>query len=115
MIFPARTKNFYFAANTGTEYADFWNNLWQQAASVLESAERVVLCGYSLSPVDERAHKLLLSAPKKDAEIVVASGDDTQCIVGAYRNTGYVRAVAADEVLFQKWVGSSASNVVGML
>jgi hypothetical protein len=25
MIFPARSKDFYFAANTGAEYAEFWN------------------------------------------------------------------------------------------
>jgi hypothetical protein len=104
MIFPARSKEFYFAANTGIEYAEFWNKLWCQAADALESAARVVICGYSMISVDERARKLLLSAPRKDAEIIVASGEDTERIARDYREAGYARAAAADEVLFQRWV-----------
>ena len=113
MIFPARKKDFYFAANTGIEYAKFWDDLWRQAAEALESAARVVICGYSLLSVDERARKHLLNDPKKDAEIVVASGEDTERIVRDYREAGYASAVAADEVFFQKWVASFASSVAG--
>jgi len=113
MIFPARSKEFYFATNTGIEYAEFWDDLWRQAKKALESAARIVICGYSLLSVDERARKHLLNAPKKDAEIVVASGEDTGRIVGDYREAGYARAVAADEVFFQKWVASFASSVAG--
>ena len=57
---------------------------------------------------------MLLSAPKKDAEIMVASGADTARIVGEYRNSGYGRAVAADEVLFRDWVASLAHTVAGI-
>jgi hypothetical protein len=114
MIFPAQSKDFYFAANTGVEYAGFWNKLWGQAAEALESASRVVICGYSLLEVDERARKLLLSAPKKGAEIVITSGDDTEHIVRDYQNAGYVRAAAADEVFFEKWVALSSSIGVGL-
>jgi hypothetical protein len=113
MIFPARSKDFYFAANTGIEYAEFWDDLWRQAAEALESAARVVICGYSLPSVDERARKHLLNDPKKDAEIVVASGEDTERIVKDYRGAGYARAVAADEVLFQKWAASFATGAAG--
>jgi len=113
MIFPARAKDFYFAANTGIEYAEFWDELWRQAAEALESASRIVICGYSLLTVDERARKHLLNDPRKDAEIIVASGEDTERIVRDYREAGYVRAVAADEVLFKKWVASSARSVAG--
>jgi hypothetical protein len=113
MIFPARSKDFYFASNTGIEYAEFWNKQWKQAEEALESATRVVICGYSLGSVDERARKLLLSAPKKDAEIMVASGADTERIVADYREGGYAGATPASEVLFQKWVASFASSVAG--
>ena len=57
------------------------------------------------------ARKLLLNAPKKDAEVVVASGDDTERIVGEYRQEGYPRAAAAEEVLFQQWVARLADRV----
>lgn len=113
MIFPARSKNFYFAANSGTEYAEFWDGLWRQAAEALQSAARVVICGYSLLPVDDRARKLLLNAPRKGAEVIVASGEDTERIVRDYREAGYARAVPADEVLFQRWVASVASSLAG--
>lgn len=111
MIFPAQSKDFYFAANTGIEYAEFWNELWRQAALALRSASRVVVCGYSLLNVDERAREMLLSAPMKDAEVTVASGTDTARIVGEFQSAGYGRAVAADEVLFQDWVASLAHTV----
>jgi hypothetical protein len=114
MIFPARSKDFYFAANTGIEYAEFWDDLWWQARKALESAARVVICGYSLLSVDERARKHLLNDPKKDAEIVVASGEDTERIVKDYREAGYARAVAADERFFQKWVASFASSIAAI-
>jgi hypothetical protein len=114
MIFPARSKDFYFAGNTGIEYVEFWNDLWRQAAEALRLSTRVVICGYSLLPVDERASKLLLNAPKKDAEIVIASGEDTERIARNYREAGYAGAMAADEVFFQKWVASFAGSVVGI-
>jgi len=114
MIFPARAKDFYFAGNTGIEYAEFWNYLWRQAYVELQSATRVVLCGYSLLPIDERARRLLLKAPGTDAEIVVASGGDTERIVREYRDAGYARAAAAEDVLFDKWVARSSDRVPAM-
>ena len=111
MIFPARSKDFYFAANTGIEYAGFWDELWQQADVALQLSTRIMICGYSLLPVDERARKLLLNTPKKDAEIVVASGDDTDRIVKEYQIAGYERAMPAGEVLFQEWVASFSNSL----
>jgi hypothetical protein len=108
MIFPARSTEYYFASNTGTEYTGFWNDLWEQARVALRTASRVVICGYSLQGIEERARNLLLGAPGKNAEIVIASGNDTENIVREYRNQGYGRATAAEEVSFEKWVRSSA-------
>jgi hypothetical protein len=111
MIFPARSKDFYFAVNTGIEYAEFWNDLWRQAQVALQSAARIVICGYSLLSVDERARNLLLNAPKKDAEIVVASGTATERIIKEYRDAGYAKAMAAEEVLFRQWMARSTNRV----
>jgi hypothetical protein len=114
MIFPARLKDFYFAPNTGFEYVEFWDELWRQAGVALRSAARVVMCGYSLLPADERARKLLLNAPNKDAEIVIASGEDTGRILEEYQKAGYAEAKQAEEVLFQEWVvkaGNTAAAV----
>jgi hypothetical protein len=113
MIFPARKKEFYFEASTGVEYADFWNALWRQAKKALQSSARVVICGYGLSPVDGRARALLLNNPRKDADIVISSGADTDRIVDEYRHAGYAGAAAADEVFFEEWVRTSTSVVAG--
>ncbi len=110
MIFPAKSKDFYFAPNTGFEYVEFWNDLWRQAERALQSATQVVICGYSLLRVDGRAHTLLLRAPRRDAEIVIASGDDTSRIVDEYRAAGFPTARPAEEVLFQNWVSRVSSR-----
>lgn len=113
MIFPARKKDFYFGANTGPEYVPFWDGLWCQAKTSVESAGRMVICGYSLQPVDERARDLLLKTPSKDAKIIVASGNDTDRIVGEYRQAGFAETARADEAFFEKWVSASADAVTG--
>lgn len=111
MIFPARSKNFYFAANTGIEYVEFWNEIWRQAEISLRASARVVVCGYSLLAVDERARNLLLSAPAKGSEILVSSGDDTDRIVAEYQKAGYRRATPAPEMLFDEWVTRIGSGI----
>lgn len=114
MIFAAKSKDFYFAPNTGIEYVEFWDELWRQAEVALQSASRVVVCGYRLSEIDQRARELLLGAPKKGADILIASGDCTGYVVEEYRKKGYGRAKSADEVLFQNWVarvGTSFTSV----
>ncbi|HLJ87617.1 MAG TPA: hypothetical protein VKZ53_12405 [Candidatus Angelobacter sp.] len=104
MIFPARSKDFYFSANTGVEYAQFWNDLWRQAYTALQSSNRIVICGYSLLAIDERARSLLLNSPKKNAEIVIASGGDTDRIIAEYQNAGHGKVYAAEDVWFETWV-----------
>jgi hypothetical protein len=64
-----------------------------------------------LNPIDERARRLLLTAPKKDAEIVVASGERTDGIVKEYRDAEYANAIPAKEVLFHNWVAKCANSV----
>ena len=112
MIFPARSKEFYFSPNTGVEYVKFWDDLWDQAEKALAHTSKVVICGYSLLSVNERARNMLLSAPRKDAEILVASGDErTGQIVQDYLCAGYTKAVAAPKTLFQDWVASISSSL----
>lgn len=111
MIFPAPLKEFYFDVNTGVEYNTFWDRLWDQARNALQNAARVVICGYSLQNIDERAQGLLLRAPKKHADVIVAAGADTQRVVDDYRNAAFSRAAAADELRFEDWVAKMSSAV----
>jgi hypothetical protein len=113
MILPARKKDFYFAVSTGDEYMGFWDALWGQARGALDSTDRIVICGYSLLSVDDRACELLLHPNQRDPEILVASGCDTERIVDDYRRSGFARVRPADEVLFEKWVNAAANVVAG--
>ncbi len=114
MIMPTRSKEFFFGGNTGVEYVEFWDSLWRQASEALRRADRVSICGYSMPSADQRALELLLRVARKDAEVVVASGSDTPNIVKQYRESGYSKAKAADEVLFEKWVDSSVRSTAAV-
>ena len=46
----------------------------------LKGCDKVVLCGYSLLPVDERVRNLMLDKPRKETRIEVISGNQTQRI-----------------------------------
>lgn len=113
MNMPARSKEFFFAVDSGSEYIEFWESLWQQAAKALRTADEIVICGYSMPAADERARRLLLSLPQKDAEVEVASGRDTQNIVEDFRKSGYTGAAPAKEIYFEKWVEGRARRTSG--
>jgi hypothetical protein len=104
MIFPGRSKQFFFDANTGREYGGFWDDLWSQAQDALSTASRLVICGYSLPTADERACQLLLNALPKHADVVVVSGNDTGGIVNRFKSAGYVRTKPGKKVFFGDWI-----------
>jgi hypothetical protein len=80
----------------------------------LRSSDRVVICGYRLSQVDQRARDLLLRSPRKSAQIVVASGGDTSDIVNEFRREDFSMAGAAGEVFFQNWVANTTEAVAAL-
>lgn len=73
LILPGRTKEFFYDTSMGREYGAFWDHLWSQAATALKGCDKVVLCGYSLLPVDQRARILMLNKPRKETQIEVIS------------------------------------------
>ena len=108
LILPGRTKEFYYQTSFGLEHQEFFSWLWAQAAAALERADKVVLCGYSLLPVDERARDLLLKAPRKGSSIVVVSGRDGTRIAQAFRDAGFQNAECYDSGYFETWVTETA-------
>jgi hypothetical protein len=103
-----RNKRFSFDTGFGPEWGDFWRGLWEQAATALAHAERIVICGYSLPMVDEAAWNLMLKTPNKRAEIVILSGKRrTDEIVAEYARRGFTNARAACQVHFEQWVAQS--------
>lgn len=104
LILPGRTKEFYYETSFGPEHEEFFSSLWKQAAAALQRASRVVLCGYSLLPVDERACDLLLSATSKDSSVVVVSGGDGQRITKTFKDAGFQNTECYSSGYFEAWV-----------
>lgn len=69
LIMPARSKEFFFQTNLGVEWNAFWDSIWEQAVEALEQAEKIVICGYGLLPVDQHACDLLFEAPNRTQKL----------------------------------------------
>jgi hypothetical protein len=106
-MIAGRNKRFFFETSFGPEWGKFWRGLWEQAATAMACAERIVICGYSLPAADVAARDLLLSAPRKDAEIEVVCGDRrSDEIVNEYKRKGCTRVRVADQRYFEDWVSA---------
>jgi hypothetical protein len=102
-ILPGRTKEFYYDTSLGQEYAAFWNHLWTQATQAVKKCSKIVLCGYSLLPVDQRACELLLKQPRKDTQIEVVSGSQTERIANDFKIAGFSNVQAFKGGYFEDW------------
>jgi len=103
LILPGRTKEFFYDTSMGREYAEFWDHLWSQAGTALERCDKVVLCGYSLLPVDERARNLMLDKPRKERRIEVVSGNQTERIANDFKAAGFSDVEAFQGGYFADW------------
>ncbi len=86
------------------KHKDFFDSLWSQAAYALKRAERLVLCGYSLLAVDERACELLLKAPSRSAEVTIVSGSQGQRIARHFKESGFENVKPVESGHFESWV-----------
>lgn len=105
LTLPARTKEFFYETSFGLEWTEFWNALWSRAAGALKRANKLVLCGYSLLPVDERARDLILRVPDRSTEVTVVSGSQSERIASDFKTVGFAE-VAFRNGYFEDWVQS---------
>jgi len=108
LILPGRTKEFYYDTSLGHEYAPFWDHLWSQAARAIRQSSKIVLCGYSLLPVDQRACDLLLRTPPKETQIEVVSGQQTERIAQDFRTAGFRNVATFQDGYFADWCKANA-------
>jgi hypothetical protein len=108
IILPGRTKVFHYSTSFGPEHKEFFDFLWSQAAHALKRTDRLVLCGYSLLPVDERACDLLLKVPSRAAEVTVVSGSQGQRIAKQFKEAGFGNVNTYENGYFESWVEESA-------
>jgi hypothetical protein len=104
IILPGRTKVFHYSTSFGPEHKEYFDFLWSQAAHALKRADRLVLCGYSMLPVDERACDLLLKAPSRAAEVTIVSGSQGQRIAKQFKEAGFENVKPFESGYFESWV-----------
>jgi hypothetical protein len=95
LVLPGRTKEFYYETSFGPEHEEFFSSLWLRAAAALK-CDKLVICGYSLLRVDQRACDLLLGVPRKETTVVVVSGGDGQRVVKDFHAAGFRIAESYD-------------------
>jgi hypothetical protein len=108
LILPGRTKEFFYDTSLGQEFALFWDHLWAQAAHAIKQSDKIVLCGYSLLAVDQRACDLLLRTPQKQTPIEVVSGNQTERIAQDFRNAGFHRVTEFQGGYFADWCNANS-------
>jgi hypothetical protein len=103
LILPGREKEFFYDTSLGREYSAFWDHLWSQAAEAVKRSSSIVLCGYSLLPVDQRACELLLEQPRKETRIEIVSGSQTDRIANDFKGAGFSNVQAFKDGYFENW------------
>lgn len=106
MILPGRSKQFFIDTSLGPEFEGFWTSLWNQAADALHESDHVVICGYSMPPADKRACELLLQTPRKDAQITVVCGPQSQTLADRFQAAKFLRVDAFAGGYFEQWLES---------
>jgi hypothetical protein len=96
MIMPALPKQFYFVTTFGQEWKGFWDDLWRRAGCAIQTADEVVVIGYSMPIVDERARAMLLGTQNKTVRLSICCGEATAKIEQEFRDHGFscIQAVA---------------------
>lgn len=113
LILPTACKKFYFETNLGRQWEGFWNSLWNRAANALAGSKRIVICGYSLLPVDKRACELLLTNKSTSCRIEVCCGNDSENIVQRLQAAGH-DAHTTGKQYFGEWVKHQNDNQAGL-
>jgi hypothetical protein len=73
-------------------------------SAALKQANRVVICGYSLPPADERGCDLILRNPNKRTKVEIVCGSQGLRITNDLRNAGYEDIAADPTGYFEDWV-----------
>jgi hypothetical protein len=103
LILPGRTKKFFYDTSFGHEYTEFWDHLWSQATSAVKRCDKIVLCGYNLLSVDQRACELLLKRPSKETPIEVVSGNQSERIANDFIAAGFTNVEVFRDGYFENW------------
>ena len=94
---PALPKRFHFATTFGPEWKQFWDRLWTRAKRAIKSADELVIIGYSMPTVDERARALLLDTPNKAVRLSICCRHTTASLKREFRDHGFTAIQAVSQ------------------
>jgi|SRR5579871_62869 len=110
LILPGRKKEFFFRSSLGIEWKPFFDHLWSQASAALKHTDKVVICGYSLLPVDERGCDLILRNPNKRTKVEIVCGSQGNRLENDFRDAGYADVSVDATGYFEDWVERTAQE-----
>lgn len=106
MILPLRGKGFSWKTIFGNEGEPFWDDLWRQAECALQSSEDIVMIGYGMATVDERARTLLLANANQRARIALFCGQKrTADIRDEFAAHGFRHVETPGDGTFKSYLG----------
>ena len=91
MVMPALPKHFYFETSFGKEWKPFWDSLWARARRAIGKADELVVIGYSMPTIDERARTMLLDTRNKSVRLSICCGKATAGLEEEFRDHGFRR------------------------
>lgn len=108
MIAPFRKKQFFYETSFGTEYGDFYDDLWRQADAVLRRATTVYVLGYAMAPADTRARELIRRSVSLSAPVRFFCGSRGATLADEFRRAGF-SDVRSSQTRFEQidWAGQT--------
>jgi hypothetical protein len=104
MIMPTLHKRFFEQTLFGREWEPFWSDLWGQAGSALAASEKIVIIGYGMASVDEKARELMLQESNRDAHIAIFCGGKSTAICNEFKSRGFRRVETHPEGRFEDFL-----------
>jgi hypothetical protein len=107
IIMPTRRKRFFEQTPFGREWEPFWEDLWRQAESALQSSRKIVIIGYGMADADEKARELLLEKSNRNAQIEIVCGERSSLIRNEFTARGFQQIMTFGEGHFEHYLGSA--------
>jgi hypothetical protein len=112
MILPALPKTFWSETSFGKEWKPFWDHLWCRAESAIEKADELVIIGYSLPAVDQRARHTLLCTTNKAVRLTICCHESSTGIEQEFRGQAF-SSIATGTSTFEGFLSAETARSDG--
>jgi hypothetical protein len=110
VILPGLKKTFFKQSSYGKEREEFWDSLWDQATTALQTSERLVVIGYCFPKADERARHMIFNEANRKAQISLYCGRGSDTICEQFRASGLQHVECQGNARFEEFLGVSQTS-----